>query len=257
MSMFSDRSSHYQPLNGFHSRGGLGGRSHGLGGLGGSGGRFDGMIFGGRSSLGGRHGSGRSGRIGFGREGGVRLDDTPMLRRRQGSMNELMDGLGELNLGGGRLRGDRLGGDRRSPLLGRSPLGSRDSLLFGGRSPLGDDLLGGLGGRHGPLLGRGMGMSGLGSRESLRSSRAELLGGGLLGRGSQPGSSRASSIFDLHALDRPRMPYGPFDASLDNYRHPYVEEYFSEIDPEELLMLQEMDRRGVLFWDEPHDDRLW
>jgi hypothetical protein len=248
MSMFSDRSSHYHPINGFHSRGGLGGRSHGLGGLGGSGGRFD---------VRGRHGSGRSGRIGFGREGGVRLDDTPLLRRRQGSMSELMDGMRELNLGGDRLRGDRLGGDRRSPLLGRSPLGSRDSLLFGGRSPLEDDLLGGLGGRRGPLLGRGMGMSDLGSRESLRSPRAELLGGGLLGRGSQVGSSRVSSIFDLHALDRPQMPYGPLDASLHTYRHPYVEDYFSEIDPEELLMLQEMDRRGVLFWDEPRDDRLW
>ena len=255
--MFSDRSSHYHPINGFHSRSGLGGRSHGLGGLGGSGGRFDGMMLGGRPSLGGRHGSGRSGRIGFGREGGVRLDDTPLLRRRQGSMSELMDGMRELNLGGDRLRGDRLGGDRRSPLLGRCPLGSRESLLFGGRSPFEDDLLGGLGGRRGPLLGRGMGMSGLGSRERLRSPRAELLGGGLLGRGSQLGSSRASSIFDLHALDRPRMPYGPLDASLHNYRQPYVEDYLSEIDPEELLMLQEMDRRGVLFWDEPHDDRLW
>lgn len=247
MSMFSDRSSHYHPINGFHSRSGLGGRSHGLGGLGGSGGRFDGMMLGGRPSLGGRHGSGRSGRIGFGREGGVRLDDTPLLRRRQRSMSELMEGMRELNLGG----------DRRSPLLDRSPLGSRESLLFGGRSPFEDDLLGGLGGRRGPLLGRGMGMSGLGSRERLRSPRAELLGGGLLGRGSQLGSSRASSIFDLHARDRPRMPYGPLDASLHNYRQPYVEDYLSEIDPEELLMLQEMDRRGVLFWDEPHDDRLW
>jgi hypothetical protein len=114
-----------------------------------------------------------------------------------------------------------------------------------------------LGGRRGPLLGRGMGMSGLGSRESLRSPRAELLGGGLLGRGSQLGSSRASSIFDLHALDRPRMAYGSLDDPLHYYRHPYVEDYFSEIDPEELLILQEMDRRGVLFWDEPHDDRLW
>jgi hypothetical protein len=252
MSMFSDRSSHYHPGNVFHSRGGLGSRSHGLGGLGGSGGRFDGMMFGGRPSLGGRHGGGRSGQIGFGREGGVRLNDTPMLRRRQGSMSELLDGMGELNLGG-----DRLRGDRRSPLLGRSPLGSRDSLLFGGRSPLENDLLGGLGGRRGPLLGRGMGISGLGSLESLHSSRAELLGGGLLGRGSQLGSSRASSILDLHVLDRPRMPYGPLDASLHNYRHPYVEDYFSEIDPEELLILQEMDRRGILFWDEPHDDRLW
>jgi hypothetical protein len=53
------------------------------------------------------------------------------------------------------------------------------------------------------------------------------------------------------------MPYGPLDASLHNYRQPYVEDYLSEIDPEELLMLQEMDLRGVFFWDELHDDRLW
>jgi hypothetical protein len=251
--MFSDRSSHYHPGNGFNSRGG--GR-HGLGGLGCSGGRFDDMMFGGRSSLSGRHGGSRSSNVGWGREGGVRLDDTPMLRCQRGSMSELMDGIGGLGLGGG---GGGGGGSGRSPLMGRSSLGSRGSSLFGGRSPLDDDLLGILDGRRGSLLGgdMGMGMGGLGSREGLLSPRVGLLGGGLLGGGSRAGSSRASSIYDLHALDRPRMSYGPLASRLSNYRQPYFEDYYSEIDPEDLLLMEEMDRRGHGFWyDDRYDGRV-
>lgn len=183
----------------------------------------------------------------WGREGGSRLDDTSMLRRRRGSMSELTDGIVGLNFGGS----------------GQSPLGSRGSSRFGGRSPLDDDLLGGR--RRGGLLGRGMGMGmglgmglgGFGSRESLLGGRAGLLGGGLLGAGSRAGSSRASSILDLQALDRPRMLYGPLGPRLANYHSPYVEDYLSEIDPEELLRLEEMDRLGLNFWDDPYDGVLW
>jgi hypothetical protein len=213
------------------------------------------MMFGGRPSLSGRHGGGRRPQVGWGREGGVRLDDTPMLRHRRGSMSELMDGIGGLGLGGSG------GSGGRSPLIGRSSLGSRGSSLFGGRSPLDDDLLGVLGGRRGSLLGGGMGMGmgigGLGSRDGLLSPRAGLLGGGLLGGGSRAGSSRASSIYDLYALDRLRMPYGPLGPRLSNYRQPYFEDHYSEIDPEDLLLMEEMDRRGHGFWyDDRYDDRV-
>jgi hypothetical protein len=188
--------------------------------------------------------------MGFGREGGTRFDDTPMLRRRRGSMSELMDGIGGLNLGGG----------------GRSPLGSRGASLFAGRSPLDDDPFGGLGGRRGGLHGRGMGMGmdGLGSRDSLLGGRAGLLGGGgFLGGGSRA-SSRAGSIFDLQALDRPRMPYGPLPR-LSNYRSPYVEDYFSEIDSNELLLREEMERMermermglGGFWFDDPYEGLIW
>ncbi|PMD35995.1 hypothetical protein L207DRAFT_515731 [Hyaloscypha variabilis F] len=247
--MFSERSSHCHPGNGFHARGG---RSQGFGGLGCSGGRFDDMLFGGRASLRGRQRGGRG--LGWGREGGSRLDDTPMLRRGRESMSELMDGIGALNLGGG----------------GRNPLGSRGSSLLGGRSPMEDDLFGSLGGRPGGLLGRGMGMGmgpgmgmgGLGSRDSLLGGRAGLIGSGLLGAGSRANSSRASSLYDLQALDRPRMPYGPLGPlgpCLQNYRSPYVEDYFSDIDPEELLYMQQLERLGGNgFWlDDPYDEGIW
>lgn len=202
------------------------------------------MDFGSRPSPFGRHSrSGRDGdRIGWGRHGGVRLDDTPMLRRRRGSMSELMDGMGGLNLGGG----------SRDPLLSRSPLGSsRGSFLFRGeRSPLDDGLFGGgsRGSLRDPGIGMGMGMGGLGARDRLLSPRAGLLGGGLLGPGSPAGSSRASSIFDPRALDRPRMPYGPVPGRFSNYRPPYVEDYFSEVDAAELMELEELERRGLPFW---------
>ncbi len=253
--MFSDRPSRYHSGNRCYSRGG---GSHGLGGLGcGSGGRFDDMDFGSRPSSFGRHSrSGRDGEhIGWGRSGGVRLDATPMLRRRRGSMSELMDGIGGLNLGGG----------SRGPLLSRSPLrSSRGSSLFRGeRSPL-DDILFDDGRRRGSLhgpgmgmglgLGMGMGMGGLGSRDRLLSPRAGLLGGGLLGPGSPASSSRASSTFDPRALDRPRMSYGPLPGRLSNYCPPYVEDYFSEVDAAELAELEELERRGLPFW---YDDYLY
>jgi hypothetical protein len=206
------------------------------------------MDFGGRPSPFNRHSrSGRGGeRIGWGRHGGVRLDDTPMLRRRRGSMNELVDGIGGFNLHG----------SSRSPVMSRSPLGSpRGSPLFGGgRSPLDDDLFGGGGSRRGSLFDPGMGMGGLGSRDRLLSPRANLLGGGLLGPGSPAGSSRPSSIFDPRALDRPRMPYGPLASRLSNYRSPYVEDYFSEVDAAELVEMEELERRGLGFW---YDDYLY
>jgi len=198
------------------------------------------MLLGGRSSLMGRHRSGRG--LGWGRECGTRLDDTPMLRRRRGSMSEIMDGMGGLNLGG----------------IGRNPLGSHRSSLLGGRSPLDDDMFGGLGGRRGGLLGRGMG--GLCSRDELLGSRAGLMGGGLLGGGARAASSRASSIFDLQALDRPRVPYGPLGPRISNYRSPYVEDYFSEIDQEELLYMQQLERMGGVgfFLDDLYDEGfLW
>jgi hypothetical protein len=265
--MFSDRSSHCHSGDRRHSRGS---RSHGLGGLGcGSGGQFDDMEFGGRPSPFGRYSrSGRHGEhIGWGRDGAVRLEDTPVLRRRQGSMSELLEGIGGMNLGGG----------SRSPFMSRNPLRSpRGPPLFGGgRPPLDDGLFSGgrdrgshlgpgmgmgmgegLGGSLGMGMGMGMGMGGLVSRERLFSPRAGLLGSGLHGLGSRPGSSRASTIFDLRALDRPRMPYGPLAPRLSNYRPPYVEDYFSEMDPTELAEMEEMERRGLPFWYEDYFDDL-
>jgi hypothetical protein len=239
--MFADRSSQYHPGNGFHSGRG---RVHGLGG------RFDEMLSGGWPSLSGRHRSGRES-MGWGRDPGLRLQDTPLVRRRRGSMNESTDGIGDLNLGGG----------GRRPFMPRSSLGSRGSSLFSGRSPLDDDLFSIFGGRRGSLLGRGMGMGlglggGLNSRDGLLGLRSPLLGGGLLGAGSRVGSSRGSGIFDLQAIDRSRVPYRSLVPYDSNYRQPYVEDYFSEVDPEELLRLQEMDRRGLLFWDDLFDDGL-
>jgi hypothetical protein len=219
------------------------------------------MEFGGRHSRSRRHGE----HIGCGRDGAVRLEDTPVLRRRQGSMSELLEGIGGMNLAGG----------SRSPFMSRNPLGSpRGPPLFGGgRSLLDDGLFSGgrgrgrgslfgpgmgmgMGGGLGGSLGMGMGMGGLVSRERLFSPRAGILEGGLHRLGSRPGSSRTSSIFDPRALDRPRMPYGPLAPRLSNYRPPYVEDYFSEIDPAELAEMEEMERRGLPFWYEDYFDDL-
>jgi hypothetical protein len=54
------------------------------------------------------------------------------------------------------------------------------------------------------------------------------------------------------------MPYGPVPRP-SNYRSPYVEDYFSEIDTEELLLREEMERMGLGgFWfDDPYEGAIW
>jgi hypothetical protein len=237
--MFANRSTHYYPENNLHSRGG---RPHALSGTRCSGARFDDMFGDGSPQLARNRGVRR---MRCGQERCARLDGTPMLQRGRELMGELTDGIRGLNLNGG---------------LGT--LGSRSSSMFGARPLLDDDFLGGLNRRRGGiLLGRGMGMEiglgGLNSRDSLLGGKAGLLGGGLLGGGLRA-SSRPGSILELQALHRPRMPYGSVGPRLSNYRSPCIEDYLSEIDPEELLVLEEMDRRGLGFWcEDPYEENFW
>jgi hypothetical protein len=57
------------------------------------------------------------------------------------------------------------------------------------------------------------------------------------------------------------MPYGPLPR-LSNYRSPYVEDYFSEIDSNELLLREEMERMermglGGFWFDDPYEGVIW
>jgi hypothetical protein len=57
----------------------------------------------------------------------------------------------------------------------------------------------------------------------------------------------------------PYGPLGPLGPRSQNYRSPYVEDYFSDIDPEELLYMQQLERLGGNgFWlDDPYDEGIW
>ncbi|KAE8442571.1 hypothetical protein EG329_003058 [Mollisiaceae sp. DMI_Dod_QoI] len=78
-----------------------------------------------------------------------------------------------------------------------------------GRGPLSDEFLGRAG--HGPN-----GSEHPSLRSPLRSHHPSPAGSVLSGR-----------TFDIHAMDRPRMPYGP---RVTNYRPPYVEDGISSVD---------------------------
>jgi hypothetical protein len=245
--MFSGRSCH---SHGCHSRGS---RSHGRDygrrgcGLRGAFDEYEGL---------GKHcsfelhcGSGGRDReqIDWGREDRCRMPETPVLHRRPGSLGGLGDGMGGLGLGGlggfGGLGG--LGGFG-APGLGRRmmPRGSlglgRGPSLYDGRGSFSDGGLLGLG--QSPFGRRGHGLDLPGPRENLllQGPRLSLLGGGLSPPRSPLGSLASGNDFDLMALDRPRMPYGPLGPRMSNYRPPYVEDYYSDIDPEEQRALEEM-----------------
>lgn len=208
----------------------------------------------GRRGLGSRGGE----KIGWGRQGAVRLDDPPLRRAR----DEMDDGLDSLEATG-RMGG--LGGQG-----GMDPFGRRGGIDpfggFNGMGPLGGmGDLGGIGGRD-SLGGPKMGRNSLGSPRSpmfnahppfaesplQRLHQRNLfnpeagIGSPLqnrfmgarqgfmdpLGIGMRSPSLRSGGGFDMRAMDRPRMPYGPFPGSPfqlqnqhPNYRPPYVEDY--------------------------------
>ncbi|PVH82155.1 hypothetical protein DL98DRAFT_570716 [Cadophora sp. DSE1049] len=252
-----------------------GSRSHGCGECleeSGRGGR-DGY---GRRGLGGRGGE----KIGWGRQGAVRLDDPPLRRSRDemedgmgssramGRIGELggqggidpfareggidpfggpggMGGLGGMGRPGGMggMGGrDFLGG----PLMGRTPLGSPRVPMFNNQQPFADNPMLGLRQRNllRPELGMESPLQGqfMGARQGLMDP---------LGLGMRSPSLRSGGSFDMRAMDRPRMPYGPFQGSPmqlqnrhPNYRPPYVEDYEgSEMEAElaaHQLALQQM-----------------
>ena len=247
-----------------HSRG-SGGSNRGsflgdisLGGLGGD------EIGGGRQA--GTHNHlGRDGnRFGWGREGRVRLEDFPMHHQRYGSMDGLVGGM-ETGLSGG-LRGIRggIGGDLRGGMAGN--LGGPLSGGFGGgigfagglrgiggtggiggmraipREAMLGDFLEGFGDRGASLLGRGgieaappdaredMGFDGMSARDHLR-----MRGGRNLFAGVND-LSGGHSDYSLDHLDRRSRPY--------HYQYPYVEDYESELEEQEMLEMMEVMRRG-------------
>jgi hypothetical protein len=177
---------------------------------------------------------GRGGeRFGWGREGRVRLDSSPVYHRRRGTMGGLVGGLGGLNLGGGESGGsggllggmggmgdfDRLG-NRRSPFLGRE--------LDAGFMYHCDN----------PYLCHGMGFGGLRSCDRLGGGRPVLPGGIGLDLGGSRSPSLRGSNYSLDHLDRRPRPY--------HYQPPYVEDWES-IHEEELLrpeMMEMLEQRN-------------
>ncbi|KAF4629918.1 hypothetical protein G7Y89_g8222 [Cudoniella acicularis] len=192
-----------------------------------------------------RHG----GRVGYGREGRVRLDDPTMLYRRRGTSGGIMDGI--INNSGG----PGYGGYPRSPMMGgfgpprgppvmspridpRMPYYGSDP--YGGRSPL--------------MLNSAMGPSGRAPQNGFMGGRGALMSGALpappmphTGPRSPLRPPNSSDIFNPYQMDRPRMPYGPAAMSpmrtSSNYRSPYVEDYESEIVSD--LMDQAMMQMGA------------
>ncbi|KAH7411140.1 hypothetical protein BKA64DRAFT_704242 [Cadophora sp. MPI-SDFR-AT-0126] len=210
-----------------------------------------------RRGLGGRGGE----KIGWGRHGAVRLDDPPLRRSRdeiedgmvssrvmgrmgglggQGGIDSFsrrgcIDPFGGLGgMGGSRgLRGlggiDEMGGRDllSSPMIGRAPLGSLRAPMFNNQQPFADNPM--LGPREQNLFRPEPGMGNplqdrfMGVRQGLMDP---------LDLGMRSPSLRSGGSFDMRAMDRPRMPYGPFQGSPlqlqsrhPNYRPPYVEDY--------------------------------
>ena len=122
--------------------------------------------------------------------------------------------------------------------LGRGPS------IYDGRGPFSDGGLQGLG--QLPFGRRGHGLDLPGPRENLllQGPRRSLLGGGLSPPRSPLGSLGSPGDFDVMALDRPRMPYGPLGPRMSNYRPPFVQDYYSDIDAEE-AMAREAEMYGM------------
>lgn len=181
--------------------------------------------------------SGRTGeRFGWGREGRVRLDDSPTCHRRRASLDALVGGLGGVGglniggLGGGLNLGGGAGlfGRHRGPF---DPLQQRVSPLLGRGRGL-DASLQDL--RDYPYYLQQLSLGGLGARGCLGGGRQLPLGNiGLgLGAGLRPGSLRSVSSYSLDHLDRLPRPY--------HYQPPFAEDYESlfdeDLDPEMDLM---------------------
>lgn len=211
---------------------------------------------------GSRNYSGREGdRLGWGREGRGRLDDSLTRPRRLGSMGGLLNEPGGLDLGRGGIGGGSFGG-RGGSLDGMDGLGG----LGGVRrwAPFGSGSFDRLDGRGSPPFRRiddfvhpydtasdqylldlreiglgGMGGQGrLGGRPLLPGGLGTGLGGGLGGRSRTP-----SSNYSFDHLDRRPRPY--------HYQPPYVEDWGSILE-EELLgqeVLGMLDRRGGMMQD--------
>lgn len=200
---------------------------------------------------------GRDGeRFGWGREGRVRFDDSPIHHRRRGSIGGMMGGLRGLNLGGDRL------GDGGGLLGGGAALGG-----LGGRGPIRRGPLDGLGSRGSPFLGRGLdaafldprespylsrelglgrlnALGGLGSRDRLEGGRPFSPGGMGLGfdlEGRSRSPSLRGSNYSLDHLDRCPRPY--------HYQPPYVEDWESVLEDELLRpeLVELLDQRdGII-----------
>ncbi|KAH7355093.1 hypothetical protein BKA65DRAFT_475555 [Rhexocercosporidium sp. MPI-PUGE-AT-0058] len=233
----------------------------------------------GRRGLGGRGGE----KIGWGRQGAVRLDDPPLRRSREemddrvgspsamGRMGGLgaqggidpfarrggIDSLGRLGgLGGaggmggmGGIGGrDLFGG--QVPMMGRNPLNSPRTPMFNGRQSSTEDPMLRL--RQRGLLRPDFGMESPG-QDHFMGARQGLMDP--LGLGMRSPSLRPGGSFDIYAMDRPRMPYGPFQGSPMqlqnrhmNYRPPYVEDYEgSEVEAElaQQAAMQQMMMNGA------------
>ncbi|KAG4422019.1 hypothetical protein IFR04_004878 [Cadophora malorum] len=208
----------------------------------------------GRRGLGSRGGM----KVGWGRQGAVRLDDPPLRHAR----DEMDDGLGSLGalgrmggLGGqggidpfGRRGGmDTFGGlngmgglggigglggmggrDYPSgPTMARNPLGSPRSPMFNGQPPFAENAMLGLHQRNLFHSEAGMGSP---LQDRFMGARQGLMDP--LGIGMRSTSLRSGGSFDMRAMDRPRMSYAPLQGSPfqlqnqhPNYRPPYVEDY--------------------------------
>ncbi|KAH6723127.1 hypothetical protein BKA61DRAFT_663864 [Leptodontidium sp. MPI-SDFR-AT-0119] len=179
---------------------------------------------------------------GLGGQGGM----DPFSRRSCIDPLERLGGIGGPGGMGGR---DFLG--EPVPMMGRNPLGSPRSPMFNNRQPFAEDPMLGL--RQRGLFRPDYGMESPG-QEHFMGGRQGLMDP--LGLGMRSPSLRPGGSFDMYAMDRPRMPYGPFQGGPmqlqnrhPNYRPPYVEDYEgSEMEAElaqQLAMQQMMMMNGA------------
>ncbi|KAG4442388.1 hypothetical protein IFR05_002166 [Cadophora sp. M221] len=171
---------------------------------------------------------------------------------RRGGMDPLgrlggLGGAGGMGGMGGLGGGDLLGG--QVPMMGRTLHGSPRIPMLNNVQPFAENPMLGL--RQRGLFRPELGMESprqdhfMGARQGLMDP---------LGLGMRSPSLRPGGSFDMHAMDRPRMPYGPFQGNPmqlqnrhANYRLPYVEDYEgSEMEAEyaQQLAMQQMMANG-------------
>ncbi|RDL30796.1 uncharacterized protein BP5553_10141 [Venustampulla echinocandica] len=208
--------------------------------------RGAGSLYGDSNSLVGRGGGSGFGiggeRIGYGREGCVRLDDNKAILhpRRGATRGGFMDdflGDGFAGLGGGNMP--------TPPMMPQSPFGrhSRPPQI----DPRKPYIPGGYkGGGPDPLLyPEYLANSPLDPLVTLYTMSGALSPGP---PGSPLSSSSPISSFNPYKMDRPRMPYGPHGGPPMNYRQPYVEDYQSDTSEEDMLIEDAlMQREEALF----------
>lgn len=139
--------------------------------------------------------------------------------------------------GGGGVRPDMMGMGARHPSMGSNSFASPRSPFAYSGQPFGSE---GMQAQYprSPRAGMAGGMRG---PDAFMGEDRLPMGG----MGSPRGSMRSHPSFDLHAMDRQRMPYGPnsFRNPYQNYCPPYVEDYEgSEMGPE---MAQAAMARGI------------